>query len=51
MFVLRIALINYSDEITSLQQVSEEISFFYAKYIDMLQQKFVNEGAESQEYT
>ena len=51
MFVLRIALINFSDESLSLHQVAEEISFFYAKYIDVLQQKYVNEVADAQEYT
>jgi len=51
MFILRISLINFSDESLSLHQVSEEISFFYAKYIDMLQKKYMSEGADSQEYT
>lgn len=39
MFLLRIALINYNDESLSLHRVAEELSFFYAKYIDMLQLK------------
>ncbi len=36
MFVLRIALIDYNSETESLNKVAEEISYFYAKYIDML---------------
>jgi len=47
MFLLRIALVNYAEEATGLHQVAEEISFYYAKYIDMLQQRFSNEGPEA----
>ena len=36
MFLLRLALVDYSDEQKCLHGISEELSYFYARYIDML---------------
>ena len=38
MFILRLALVDYSDEKVLLNSVAEELSFFYARYVDMLTQ-------------
>ena len=37
MFVLRLALVNYAEEGKYLHQVAEELSYFYARYIEVLQ--------------
>ena len=37
MFLLRLALVDFRDEAKCLHSIAEELSFFYARYIDMLQ--------------
>ena len=37
MFTLRLALLDYKDEENIYANVAEELSFFYARYVDMLQ--------------
>jgi hypothetical protein len=36
MFILRLALVDYTDDTQAIHAVAEELSFFYARYVDML---------------